>query len=321
MLPVQVADATAPAAQPTAGDRVGIPGAPPSTARARSVRMDQVAAETPAVASPDAPLVLVVEDDPVSAHIARSLLGRMGYRTDHASTGPAALVRLLDGGIDLALMDCHLPDLDGLQVTSRYRAWEAGHGRAHLPIVALSADAFAETSAACLAAGMDDHLAKPYHAAELAAKLELWLPRAGDLPSGDLPSGDGVPPMPAAPVVPPLLAQCLADGDRAMAGELGRLYLSTMTDNLAALDAAAADARWADAGEIGHRMKGAAAQVGDEALAAAAAELQDAGAGDDARRASRAAGAVLRAAASSGQVVRAWLDREGLAAEDPAPPA
>ena len=258
----------------------------------------------------DGPLVLVVEDDPVSAHVARSLLGRMGYRTDHAATGPAALARLLEGGIDLALMDCHLPDLDGLEVTGRYRAWEAAQGRARLPIVALSADAFAETSAACLAAGMDDHLAKPYHAADLAGILELWLPRAGDLPAG-------ARAMAGEALVPQLLARSLADGDRAMAVELGRLYLSTMADNLAALDAAAADARWADAGEIGHRIKGAAAQLGDEPLAAAAAELQDAGAGEDPRRAFRAAGAVLRAAEASTQAVRAWLERESLLTDDP----
>ena len=127
----------------------------------------------------DGPLVLVVEDDPVSAHVARSLLGRMGYRTDHAATGPAALARLLEGGIDLALMDCHLPDLDGLEVASRYRSLErAAGGDGRLPIVAISADAFEETRAHCLAMGMDDHLAKPYHASDLMAIVTRWLERA-----------------------------------------------------------------------------------------------------------------------------------------------
>ncbi|MFN8621158.1 MAG: ATP-binding protein [Chloroflexota bacterium] len=146
------------------------------------------AADAPAPMAADvevaAPLVLVVEDDPVSAHVARSLLARQGFRTEHRADGPSALVRLLDGGLDLVLMDCHLPDLDGLEVTSRYRAWERSKGGGRrVPIVALSADAFEETRAHCLAMGMDDHLAKPYHAADLIATVKRWL--AADRESAD----------------------------------------------------------------------------------------------------------------------------------------
>ncbi|MDO8930751.1 MAG: response regulator, partial [Rhodocyclaceae bacterium] len=76
---------------------------------------------------------------------------------------------------DLVLMDCQMPVMDGFEATRRIRAWEQGAGCAPLPIVALTAGAFAEDRDHCLAVGMDDFLAKPVDLKQLRSTLEKQL--------------------------------------------------------------------------------------------------------------------------------------------------
>jgi CheY-like chemotaxis protein len=73
----------------------------------------------------------------------------------------------------MVFMDCQMPNLDGLDATKVIRSEERLTGR-HLPITAMTANAFAEDRAACLAAGMDDYLSKPVKLADLRAKIERW---------------------------------------------------------------------------------------------------------------------------------------------------
>ena len=74
---------------------------------------------------------------------------------------------------DLVLMDCHMPEMDGFEATRQIRS-AAAQGP-QIPIVAMTANAFAEDREACLASGMSDYLAKPVRLPELSAKLEFWL--------------------------------------------------------------------------------------------------------------------------------------------------
>ncbi|MEM8758615.1 MAG: response regulator, partial [Planctomycetota bacterium] len=116
----------------------------------------EVAAQT-AVIDPRDCRVLIVEDNPVNARVASAMLERAGYAVEHVDRGRIALQRLAEGGIDVVLMDCQMPEMDGLEATRRAR--EAGHT---VPIVGLTANAMPEDRARCLAAGMDDYLAKPF---------------------------------------------------------------------------------------------------------------------------------------------------------------
>jgi CheY-like chemotaxis protein len=121
--------------------------------------------------------VLVVEDDPLNQLIVCSMLQNAGCATTTADNGKRALELLQNTSFDLVLMDWQMPDMDGLEVTRRLRAGAAGRFGKAVPIVALTANAFTEDRAACLAAGMNDFLTKPVLAAALQAVVMRWTAR------------------------------------------------------------------------------------------------------------------------------------------------
>ncbi len=113
--------------------------------------------------------VLLVEDNPINALLARTLLEREGCTVDCAANGADGVQAGLAGGHDLILMDQRMPGMDGAQAARALRS--AGLST---PIVALTADAFEDDRRACLAAGMDDFLAKPLEVGALRAALARW---------------------------------------------------------------------------------------------------------------------------------------------------
>lgn len=115
--------------------------------------------------------VLVAEDNMINQVVAVSLLAHLGCTVDVAADGMEAVRRWSEGAFDLILMDCQMPEMDGYEATRRIRAAEAGERR--IPIVALTANAMREDRDACLAAGMDDHIAKPVTEESLLAAIAL----------------------------------------------------------------------------------------------------------------------------------------------------
>ena len=119
--------------------------------------------------------VLVAEDNEINALLARSLLSKLGHRPTTAANGTAALeawqaARAAGTPHDLVLMDLHMPGIDGLEAARRIRSAEADSSR-RTPIIALTANAFAEDREACLAAGMDGFLVKPLDREQLLSIL------------------------------------------------------------------------------------------------------------------------------------------------------
>jgi CheY-like chemotaxis protein len=119
--------------------------------------------------------ILVVEDDVVNHTIVCNMLDNAGYLTCVAADGASALQQLSRQSFDLVLMDWQMPDMDGLEVTRRLRAGAVGPLGKAVPIVALTANAFAEDRAACLAAGMNDFLTKPVLAQSLQTTVARWI--------------------------------------------------------------------------------------------------------------------------------------------------
>ncbi|GAB4401587.1 MAG: hypothetical protein OHK0048_18480 [Rhodoferax sp.] len=123
--------------------------------------------------------VLVVEDNPVNAQVVRLMLTQFGLDVLQAEDGQRALdlIQQEKSPPDLILMDLQMPNVDGFEATRRIRQLEAQHGWPRCPILALTANAFAQDRQKCLDAGMDDHLSKPVILDELKAVLQRWLPR------------------------------------------------------------------------------------------------------------------------------------------------
>ncbi|KAA5606978.1 PAS domain S-box protein [Roseospira marina] len=139
-------------------------------------------------------LILVAEDNATNQTVIRMLMARLGLVADVAADGREALSLFETRRYGLVVTDCHMPDMDGYELTERIRAQEAGGtDAAHTPIVALTADAIAGTAKYCLDRGMDDYLTKPVAVADLEAVVVRWLPRALELrrprPTGPAPLG------------------------------------------------------------------------------------------------------------------------------------
>jgi CheY-like chemotaxis protein/anti-sigma regulatory factor (Ser/Thr protein kinase) len=127
--------------------------------------------------------VLVAEDNEINALLVRSLLQRLGHQPIVANSGAAALerwhaARAQGAPFDLVLMDVQMPGIDGLEATRRIRAAEAETGDARTPIIALTANAFAEDRSACFDAGTDAFLVKPLDRERLSAALANVIARS-----------------------------------------------------------------------------------------------------------------------------------------------
>lgn len=121
--------------------------------------------------------VLVVEDNAINQKVVFSLLGRLGLDVRVAKDGQQGLEAVQgDTSLDLVLMDLQMPVMDGYTATECIRAWEAQGGHPRRPVVALTADAFAQDRERCLRVGMDDFLTKPVDIHALATVLARFLP-------------------------------------------------------------------------------------------------------------------------------------------------
>ena len=129
--------------------------------------------------------VLLAEDNPVNQAVAQHMIEAIGCDLTIVGNGAEAVTALAASRFDVVLMDCQMPEMDGFAATAAIRASEAqrsarggaADGRpAHIPIIAVTAHAMQGDRDASLAAGMDDHLCKPFSLDALRAVLQRWMP-------------------------------------------------------------------------------------------------------------------------------------------------
>lgn len=129
--------------------------------------------------------ILVAEDVEVNREVATMMLSALGCEVQVAIDGARAVELWSAGHYDLILMDCQMPELDGYEATRAIRQQERSAtseaervvSHARIPIIALTAHAMSGDREACLAAGMDDHLSKPFSKHQLEELLDHWLPQ------------------------------------------------------------------------------------------------------------------------------------------------
>jgi CheY-like chemotaxis protein/HPt (histidine-containing phosphotransfer) domain-containing protein len=229
-------------------------------------------------------LVLLVDDHPTNRLVIARQLALAGFASEAANDGVEGLEKWRSGRYALLLSDVHMPRMDGYELTRRIRAEEGARALPHTPIVALTASALKGEAERCLAAGMDDYLAKPVSIASLAATLARWLPHAAPVqdPAPGVASPDAPVPAPAFPQLdhpPPLdpaVVEALTGGDGTVARTVLADFLASTTQDLASAEAARNAGAFESLAREAHKVKGASRMVGALELAQCAEDLEQA---------------------------------------------
>ena len=240
--------------------------------------------------------VLLVEDNIVNQRVALGLLARRGHVVTVANDGGEALAALEAGTFDVILMDLQMPHMGGFEATAEIRRRESESG-GHIRIIAMTAHAMSGDRERCLAAGMDEYVAKPIEPAALYASVER--PDTGGGVSRD---ADGAAPV-SAPIDHDRLMRRLG-GDGQLVADVIRLFLEDCPVRLAAIGAAVDRADAEEIRATAHALKGAAGNISATKLFEATAALERIGA-EGRLPAARAAWRRLEAeAATAMQILR-----------------
>src|SRR5512139_952588 len=203
--------------------------------------------------------ILVVEDHPVNQRLLAHQLREMGLQYALAASGRQALDLLAEDDFDLVLMDWQMPEMDGLEATRQIR--QLPTAIRNIPIIALTANANAGFREACLAAGANDYLSKPYTEAALAALLMQWLPQPVPTTA------------PTSLLDLPALHARYPDNP-GLVHDLEAVFLSTTEASLAALKRAIEQGEAESCRREAHALKGAAASVMATAIQVGAARIE-----------------------------------------------
>ena len=219
--------------------------------------------------------LLLVEDNEINQQIAQELLEKAGVTVVIAENGEEALARVLEEKFDGVLMDMHMPVMDGITATRKIRK---NPQLMELPIIAMTANVLESDQEKCLAAGMNDHIAKPIDPGNMIEILSKWitparvaiLPAATD--TGATQNQEALPNLPGVKV---------AEGVRRMGGSVTSYcailekFRNGQQDSITEIRSAVATGDWVKAERLAHTLKGLAGTIGAERLRLKAKELEN----------------------------------------------
>ncbi len=234
---------------------------------------------TPPATSPESPAarILVVEDNATNQQVALAILRKLGYGANAVGNGMEALEALRRADYDIVLMDCEMPGMDGYETARRIRCPSSGMRNPGIPILALTAHALVGDREKCIAAGMNDYLAKPIEPRQLVEVLPKWLrpPAQGELLR--LADTDS---QPVLEVFREKELVARLSGDHALARTIVTGFLSDAPGQLQKLKQLIEQNDAKGASALAHTLKGATATVSAPGLRALAIQIGQA-AGDE----------------------------------------
>ena len=265
-------------------------------------------ATSPAVTAPAQPPVpppltpisnlrlLVAEDHPFNRKLCQLMLDSFGLPAEWAVNGREAVEKFSPGQWDAILMDCNMPELDGFGATAAIRKIEAEQPALRpVRIIALTANALAGERERCLAAGMDDYVAKPF------TKQQLYHALLAAMPTG------APAPAPAEPFNPSRLEQLCSELDRDSVADMVADFLAEFPARLAEIHRLHEEGRWVELERSAHSLKGLAAMFGFEKLSGRFLAVEDAAEVADAALASKTVPELDGPATAAAQRLELWL--------------
>jgi two-component system sensor histidine kinase EvgS len=254
-----------------------ISGTPGEAVRTQHLDVEQRKVKPLVGGGADAPLVLAVDDNPVNRNLLVRQLQFLGLRAETAENGEAALSMWQEGRFALVITDCHMPEMDGYELSQAIRRIEAKQMRQRTPIIAWTANALAEEAEHCHDAGMDELLVKPTNLMQLKMTLAKLLTRS----IAGKKSGPAEPSRPDAEGTQSTAAIDFAAlgtvvADRAEQIQMLHDFQSTIRADHARLLDVLAQGDPRNAESIAHRMKGSSRMVGAMALGHACADMEQA---------------------------------------------
>ena len=217
--------------------------------------------------------VLLAEDNPVNRELAVAVLTGLGHQVEVATNGHAVLTALDKTTFDVVLMDLQMPGMDGLQASREIRRREESQvafspASIRLPIIALTAHAMTGDREACLAAGMDDYVAKPIRRRELVGALDRIFPP--DVEVKTKPPLESEPPFDSAKILSEL------DGNTALLHRLAKVYFEHTPALVQTIQTSVASGQSKDLEQAAHTLKGSLIQFVANPAIKAAARLEEA---------------------------------------------
>jgi CheY-like chemotaxis protein len=225
--------------------------------------------------------ILLVEDNVVNQKVATKILDRAGYHTDLAQNGSEALEMATAAPYDLILMDCQMPVMDGYRATIKIRQLDSGNDQ--IPIIAMTAHAMVGDRDKCIAAGMNDYIAKPVDPAQLLSLIdEYCLPRDEALDTGASAHRTTYSARENPEFAPPesngapidIAASIERTGDAAFWAELIQTYLEEAPNHLKQIEQALESGDSEELERHAHSLKGASAELMAEGMRELAFEVE-----------------------------------------------